>query len=278
MDIMIKFFCPLVALCLLGSSTFAQHRLTKLWSTDSTLKVPESVLIDPSSKILYVSNIDGKADEKDGKGSIGKVDQRGKIIQVDWVSGLQAPKGMGMYNNMLYVADLDAIVIIDVKNSSISKRVPVDGAVFLNDVTIDPKGVVYVSDSRAGKVFKMEKGIVSLFLGNLKNPNGLLSVGNDFYLLDSGIMYKVGSDKTLTKIADGMEPDTDGIIQVKGKEFIVSCWGGSVYYINADGTRQKLLDTRQQKINTADIQYNAASKVLYVPTFNANSVVAYKVE
>ena len=37
-----------------------------------------------------------------------------------------------------------------------------------------------------------------------------------------------------------------------------------------------LLDTRDEKINNADIAYNKESKMLFVPTFFDNRVVAYK--
>src|SRR5687768_8476206 len=81
----------------------AQHQLTRIWETDSTLKVPESVLFDGKNNLLYVSNIDGDAASKDGKGSIGKVGLDGKVIQAEWVTGLHAPKGMALYKNDLYV-------------------------------------------------------------------------------------------------------------------------------------------------------------------------------
>ncbi|HEY4335294.1 MAG TPA: ATP/GTP-binding protein, partial [Puia sp.] len=82
-------------LCMLQNSVHAQHQLVKLWETDSVLKVPESVLYSPEDKLLYNSNIDGQPNEKDGKGSIGKTALDGKIIKVDWVTGLNAPKGLG---------------------------------------------------------------------------------------------------------------------------------------------------------------------------------------
>ena len=86
------------------------HSLVKLWETDTLLKTPESVLYSAKEKFLYVSNIDGAAAAKDGKGSVGKVGLDGKIIMVDWVAGLNAPKGMGLYKNKLYVADLTEVV------------------------------------------------------------------------------------------------------------------------------------------------------------------------
>jgi hypothetical protein len=253
-----------------------QHQLTRIWESDSTLKVPESVLFDGKQSILYVSNIDGDSGAKDGKGSIGKVGLDGKVIQPEWVTGLHAPKGMAMYKGNLYVADVDAVAVIDVKNGTIAKRIPVEGAVFLNDLSIDKKGVVYVSDSRTSKVHKIEKGVPSLFLENLKGPNGVLVQGKDVYVLNSGEVLKVSKDKKIRKVAEGLESRTDGIENVKGKDFIVSCWSGVVYYVNADGTSQLLLDTRDKKINSADIGYDRKNRIVYVPTFFRNTVVAYQ--
>src|SRR5688500_2423506 len=83
------------------------HQLVKLWETDSILKVPESVLYHAETNALYVSNIDGKPGEKDSRGSIAKVSVDGKKIDNNWVTSLSAPKGMGIFNNVLYVSDVD---------------------------------------------------------------------------------------------------------------------------------------------------------------------------
>lgn len=261
-------------LCLL--SVNGQHKLTRIWETDSVLKVPESVLYDGKQSILYVSNIDGDSGAKDGKGSIGKVGLDGKVIQAEWVTGLHAPKGMALYKGNLYVADVDAVAVIDTRTGVISKRIPVEGAVFLNDLSIDKKGNIYVSDSRASKVHKIQKGVPSLFLENLKGPNGVLVQGKDVYVLNSGEVLKVGKDKKTVKVAEGLESRTDGIENVQGKDFIVSCWSGVVYYVKADGTSEQLLDTRDQKINSADIGYDRKNRIVYVPTFFRNTVVAYQ--
>jgi hypothetical protein len=255
-----------------------QHSLTLKWQTDSTLKVPESVYYDAARKVLFVSNIDGAPDGKDGKGSVGKVGLDGKIIQTDWVSGLNAPKGIGIWKNNLYVADLDAVAEIDITKAQITRRIPIDGAVFLNDITVDKKGIVYVSDTRTSKVYRIENGKPALYLENLKGPNGLLAMNNQLYILNSGELLRAGGDKQLQKIAGGMEPATDGIENVKGNEFIVSCWNGIIYYVNENGTTQQLLDTREQKMNTADIGYDPKNRIVYVPTFFKNSVVAYQLK
>ena len=256
-----------------------EHQLVKKWQTDSVLKVPESVLFDAKNNVLYVSNIDGTDPwGKDGKGSVGKVGTDGKIIAVDWVTGLNAPKGMGVYNNKLFAADIDRVVVIDINKGVIEQTIPVEGAEGLNDITVDKKGIVYVSDSKTKKVHRIENGKASVWLENLQGPNGLLCYEDNLYVLDNGGMYKMEKDKKLTKIAGEMDGGTDGIENVKGKDFLVSCWAGSIWYVKAGGSKEHLLDTREQKINSADIGYDAKNRMVYVPTFWKNSIVAYQLK
>ena len=255
------------------------HQLVKKWETDSVFKVPESVLYDPDHRILYVANIDGKQPwEKDGKGSIGRMGLDGKVINAEWITGFHAPKGMGLYHHTLYVADVDRIAIVDLHGGGIASWIEVPGSQALNDITIDAGGVIYVSDSRGKKVYRIQNGAPEVYLENLKGPNGLLMRGSELYLLDQGGMYKVNADKSLALTTDGLEGGTDGIVNVSGNDFIVSCWAGVIWYVNADGSKEKLLDTREQKINSADIGFDPVTKTVFVPTFWKNSVVAYEVK
>jgi sugar lactone lactonase YvrE len=272
-------FLFVLTFVLLSTTWCQQHQLIKKWESDTILKVPESVLFDAGNNVLYESNIDGTDPwGKDGKGSVGKLGTDGKIIKVDWVSGLNAPKGMGLYKGKLYVADVDNLAVIDIAKGIIIKTIAVDGAKGLNDVTVDKNGVVYVSDSKTMQIFRVENDKPELYLDKLKGPNGVLMRGDDFYILDAGGAYKVEKDKSLTKLADGMEGGTDGIENVSGNDFLVSCWSGTIWYVHADGTKEKLLDTTKEKKNTADIGFDAKTRTVYVPTFWKNSVVAYEVK
>lgn len=274
-------YLPLFFILFCSFSINAQnHQLVKKWETDSIFKVPESVLFDAGSNTLYIANIDGKDPwGADGLGSIGKMSADGKNIVVDWVTGLQAPKGMGLHKGKLYVADLTDIVVIDTKSGTIEKRIPVSGAEGLNDVSVDKNGTVYVSDSKAKKVYCIKKGKAELILDNLKGPNGVLMHGKDFYVLDAGGLYKMNADKSLTLIVDGMEGGTDGVENISGDDFIVSTWSGVVYYVNAaTGTKQTLIDGRSAKMNSADIGFDAATKTVFIPTFWRNSIAAYEVK
>jgi len=263
----------------ISASLFAQHSVIKLWETDTVLKVPESVLLDVDNKVLYVSNIDGTDGwAKDGKGSIGKVGLDGKIIAVDWVPGLNAPKGLGLYKGKLYAADIDEVVVIDIKKGAIDRKIPIEGAKGLNDISVGSDGVVWVSDSKNNVIYKLENDKSSVYLEGLKGANGVLKRGNDFFIVDAGGAYRVNADKTLTKLADGMEGGTDGIENVAGNDFLVSCWAGALWYVHAEGTKELLFDGKSQKTNTADIGFDPKTKIVYVPTFFRNSVIAFQVK
>ncbi|WP_159468270.1 ATP/GTP-binding protein [Dyadobacter sp. 3J3] len=259
-------------------SVQAQNTLTEIWATEGTIPVPESVFYSEGDKILYVAQIDGKSGEKDGKGGIGKVGLDGKIIDLNWVTGLNAPKGMGKLGSKFYVADVTDIVEIDFKSGKILQKYPVEDSKFLNDLTIDSKGNIYVSDSDTHKVHLLKNGKVSTYYETLTRPNGLLAIGNDLLILDSGSLIKLDTSKKPTTIAEGMDKSTDGIVEVKPGEYIVSCWAGVIYYVKSDGSKELMLDTKAAGSNTADIGYDAKKKIVYVPTFLKNSVVAYQLK
>lgn len=271
-----RLFTLLFTLSVLSISA---QTLTLKWTTDPTLLVPESVLLDSKNNVLYVACIDGKPDEKDGNGFIAQVSPDGKIKKLKWATGLDAPKGMGLFNNNLYVADIDRIVIIDISTGKITSTVAIEGAKFLNDVTADKSGNVYTSDSNTGKIHVVKANKAEVYFENkelLKGVNGLLAIGGDLYVVDfpSGVNYKLTADKKLTKTSTTAE-GADGVVPLGKDEYLVSSWHGEVDYVNAKGEVKKLLDTRDKKQSAADIEYDPKTKTLFVPTFNSNTVMAY---
>ena len=69
----------------------------------------------------------------------------------------------------------------------------------------------------------------------------------------------------------------DGIASAGNGNYIISDWRGRIFYVPAKGETITLLDTREQEINAADIDYVIETNTLYVPTFNKNTLKAYKV-
>lgn len=254
-----------------GSAVFAQHSLEKIWETDSTtLKNPESVLFDEKSNSLYVSNM--------GAGTIVRLGLDGKILQTDWVTGLTSNKGAALHKGLLYTAETTGVAVIDVDKASVIRRIPVEGAVMLNDLVVDTKGIIYVTDTRAGKVYRIENDKPALYLDNMPGANGLLLLNSDLYVLTSTSVEKVSDKKQVTKIADGFESGLDGIVPVAKNEFVISNYKGMLYYLNADGTKQVLSDTRASGISANDISYDSKTKTVYVAVYTKHKIIAYKVK
>ncbi len=257
----------------IGASAQAQHSLKKLWVTDAELNIPESVLYTPT--VLYTSLIDGEPWTKDGKGEIAKVSPTGKVINAKWITGLNAPKGLGLKGDNLYVADMDELVVISVSRGKIERKIKIPGSENLNDVTIDDKGAVYVSDTKVGKVYKVVNNKPSVLFDNLKGANGLKAIGSRLYILDGDGMYVSVAGTKPTKITD-LPHGGDGIEPIGNGDFLVTEWDGYFYYVKANGAKQLLLDTHTTNNRTADIGYNPATRTVYLPTFSGKSIVAYK--
>ena len=256
--------------------------LKKKWETPSTLKEPESVLYDHANNVLYVSNINNPAAGKDGNGSIGRISLSGEVQNLEWVAGgMDSPKGLGLSKGLLYVADLTKVVVIDTKTGKVVKNIEVEDAGMLNDITVDAEGGVYVSDSDKKRIYKINNNAAEVWLekDHFQKPNGLLAYQNKFYMIDmnAGIFYEVDKGtRSLRKIADGLVGG-DGIIPF-GKDFIISNWNGEINHVSSNGQVKKLLDTKTEKVNAADIEYIPEQNLLLVPTFFANKVIAYEVK
>ncbi|MGB8273997.1 MAG: SMP-30/gluconolactonase/LRE family protein [Alphaproteobacteria bacterium] len=264
-------------------------QLTRLW-TASGFKQPESVVLDPKNDVLYVSNIDGNPSDKDGNGFISRVGLDGKVLDLVWVGGLNAPKGLGVYGGHLYAADIDAVVDINIADKTV-KRYQVPAAKFLNDVAIDAKGRVYVSDMMDDAIYRLENGRLGLWVKDpkLASPNGLL-VENDRLVVGSwGVMtdgfatktpgHLVAVSMTDGKVTDlgspqpfgnvdGVEPDG------QGNYFVTDWMAGVLYHVSPTGTVKELLKLHQ---GSADLTYLPDRKLLIVPMMNDGTLIAYEV-
>ncbi|MCH7413078.1 ATP-binding protein [Belliella sp. R4-6] len=248
--------------------------LTKVWETTAELMTNESTLFDPTTGIIYVSNIDGSPSEKDGKGSIAIISKEGEIIQKEWVSGIDSPKGMGISNGKLYVTNIDELVEIDIKTAEISNRYKIEGAEFLNDVDTDGDKV-YFSDMNTGKIHLFQDGAISTFAEGQDKINGLRVGSNGvLYGLDGSGLKKYNSNGSFEMINE-VVTGGDGLVVIDESTFIASRWQGEIYLIQ-DGQETKILDTKAEESNTADIDYIPEDNLVLVPTFFKNKVVAYK--
>jgi sugar lactone lactonase YvrE len=279
----------ILALILCSSPAAAAPKL--LWEAKG-LAQPESVVQDPATGAIYVSNINGAIMQKDGNGFIAKLSPDGKMIERQWAKGLNAPTGLAVYDRKLYVADVDQLVEINIASGEIANRYDAKGATFLNDVAVDGEGTVYASDTPSNTIWRLKDGSFEPLLANdaLNGPNGLLVQGDTLIVASLGKVPSQGQkgelgglvtislkDLAVKKLGDGPPiGNLDGIELLKPGAYLVTDWAaGALYRINAKGKAERLIDLNQ---GSADLTYLPAKKMVLIPMMLDNSLAAYALE
>lgn len=251
-------------------------KLVQIWETDTVMTTCESVLFDGENNRLFVSNINGNPTDKNGAGFISILNLDGSVANLKWATGLDAPKGMGIFEGHLYVTDIDRIVAIDLVSGEISKEFKPEAADFLNDIATSDKAV-YISDMRLGLIHKIEAGVLSTIASGVEGVNGLLTKGDHLMTLDKKGLRSFDLATATFEMVNDSVTGGDGLTMLNDEVFIVSRWKGEIYYV-AGQKAHLLLDTKAEESQTADIGLNVAEKIVYVPTFFKNKVVAYELE
>jgi DNA-binding beta-propeller fold protein YncE len=259
-------------------------------TTITKLRGPESVLHDPEQDVYFISNINGAMLEVDGNGFISRVDAATLAIEPKWIAnGLNAPKGMALLGDTLYVADINAVRKFDRRTGAALGSIAIDGASFLNDVASDGKNI-YVSDtgivSGPGIAF-YDTGTDAIWKitgdrteklaagAELRHPNGLdvfdgkLRVvtfrGNELYELDGG------ARRNIVKLPAGQ---LDGITHLPDGTALVSSWkGNEIFRVSGDESTAILAGMDAP----ADLGYDAKRRRLLVPHPMANQVTVHSV-
>lgn len=265
---------------LFSSLCVNSQSLEFIWTTDSLLAKPESAVFDSVSQLIYVSSVNGKYCTKDGNGFISKVDLDGNIVDLKWINGLNSPQGLALYENKLFVADVDEIVEIDVDQEKVIHVYKIEGAIFLNDVASDESGNVFVSDCKGNKIYKLENDCIDVWCDNslLKGVNGLYCAEQNLFVLNMGTggVYKVDyQTKEFSEFATGIK-NCDGIVpDEEGGFFVSGAWQGECYHINSLGEKNLVLNLSEKETIVADIDYIHGKQMLLIPTLN-KTLLAYK--
>ncbi len=289
MTLMVRYLIGVLVLWLCSACAVAyDFVLVPAWQSQAVFEAPESVVFDPQKHCLYVSNVNGKPNEKDGNGYISKVALDGTLIQRHWITGLHAPKGMTIVHDRLYVADINQLVVIDLKQNKIVQRYTAPQAQFLNDVTADSHGNVYVSGFLTDSIYRLQQQHFSLWLKSdkLASPNGLLVKDNQLiiaswgrmtngfatkipgHLLTVDLSSKAIKDLGHTPIGnlDGLEPDVLG-------HYLVTDWmAGRLYLIDSTGQSQTLLALHQ---GSADLTVLPAQHRVIIPMMMDGKILAF---
>lgn len=269
----------LTSFVLCSTFCFCQS-LSRVWESDSLFLKPESALYDPLKAIVYISNINGEYLAKDGNGFISIINKDGKIESLKWAEGLNNPQGMGLYENKLYVADINRVVEINTNTAKTENVFVADTAKFFNDIASDLNGDMYISDCFGNKIYKISDGKIEVWLDDnfLSGPNGLLCTKENVLLLNMNdkTAYAINKwTKEFKKIFSGID-NLDGIVSDGRNGFFVSgAWQGQIFHIDLEGNKKLLLDLGKEKVITADIDYIVSEKLLIIPTLY-KTIIGYK--
>ena len=261
-----------------STTTKSPPRLDVVWTLDGFAN-PESVLPSADGRFLYVSNVAGEGDARDGNGFIARISPDGRMLEREWARGLDGPKGLGLHDGTLFVADITRLVALDAATGTERARFDAPGAKFLNDVAVLDDGTVLVSDSGTARIFALRDGRLETWLEHdlLRAVNGLLPErGRLVVTTMQGRLLAVDMEtRAVSTLAEGLA-NADGVVALGRGEYLVGEWPGRLFHVRAGGTSTTLLDSREQKVYLND--FLRVGDRLLVPNWEPSRVTAYRIE
>lgn len=254
-------------------------------------KTPESVMYDAQLDAYLVSNINGAPAAKDDNGFISRVGTDGRVVEAKWIDGasdsvtLNAPKGMAIKGDTLFVADIDVVRLFDRTTGSPMGMRPVPGATFLNDMCVGPDGTVYVSDTGMKPDFSPDgtdavwrfdaRGRAVRVAGgaSLGGPNGLAAdtAGVVVVTFRSGEVYRLNAAGRRTDLPKPVGGQLDGVVLFPNGALLVSSWAdSSVSRLNPGDTAWTRIVSGVQ--SPADIGFDSRRERLLIPVFQADRI------
>ncbi len=268
-------------------------------TTVDSLDGPESARWDPEQKIWFIANVNGQPAQKDNNGYIARVTGDGKVDSLKFIGGgrsgvvLNAPKGMAIVGDTLWVADIDVVRGFNRKTGKLVSNVRVPGAKFLNDITVGPDGI-YVTDTGVefgpsgepkhpgpDAVYKItgRRATTAMKFDGEPGPNGITwdsAVSRCCFVpfQDKAITAWAPGDSAPQKIAEGPGLQ-DGVEAFGGGRFLVTAWADSSLSVLSEGKLTKLAGDLP---SAADLGYDRESGRVVVPQLMEDMVTILQVD
>jgi sugar lactone lactonase YvrE len=260
------------------------------------MKTPESVRYDAAQDIWFVSNINGNPSQKDGNGFIVRLTADGVAMDsTPFIEGgkngaiLNAPKGMAIVGDTLWVADIDMVRGFNIRTGTNVASIEIKGAAFLNDVAAGPDGSIYITDTgvrfdekgqmthpgpdRIVQVIGRQYKAVVSFSGS-PGPNGIgFDAAGQRYLINAFASPSFFSWKPGMAAADSIGTGAgagDGLEVLADGRVIYTSWADSSLSVFANGASTPLMKGLP---SPADIGYDTKRGRVAVPLFNDGKVV-----
>lgn len=256
---------------------------------------PEGMLHNQLSDLYLVSNINGTPFGRDDNGYISQINPDGTLKQAKWIDGssaeveLNAPKGMAIANDTLYVADLDSVRLFDAVSGEVKGTIAISGSTFLNDLVAGDDGMVFVSDMGVKEDFS-STGTAAIYqidpAGNVSlavklangNPNGLAITADGTLLVcryDTAVeIFALATDGTLQPYRKASASQHDGLVVLADQSLLVSVWRtGNIHQLMADGSESIMYDGTTGA--PADINFDHQREVVLMPLIMTNQVALW---
>lgn len=286
-----KYLTLTLALSLFFSCAKKQNQIPELlWSSEKGFVHPESIVWDTEQECYFVSNIGNNESDSMPDGFISKLSKNGTVVTLKFTDKIQSPKGLCLANNRLYVSALDELLEINSQTGRIIKRYTNEDVVFLNDVTSDFAGNIYVSGMRENAIYQLSKsGQFTTWYKNdsLEHPNGLLWKDENLFIGGWGNMdenenlkdttsylFSLNtSTKTLTKQTQTRIGKVDGIQNTKNGVMISSWKAGEIYSI-----AQKPELILKTETSVGDICFQEEQNIVLIPLNFQHKILAYQLK
>ena len=258
------------------------------WIVDG-LNQPESVIYDEKSDAIYISNINGDPLKLDKNGYITKISVNGQIMEKKWVSGLDAPKGLAVSKDFLYVSDVNKIWKISIKNKS-KELFMIKDAGFLNDLVAHKDGTIFASDMFKNRIYRLKNNNLTIWKQSklLESPNGLLIEGNFLIVATwgkiksgfetdvKGKLIKVNIESRQIKKFFSTRPigNLDGLVFNKNNGYLSTDWvNGKLITIDKKGI---VIDSKKINKGAADLGILMHKNLILIPMMQNNNLTAFE--
>lgn len=264
--------------------TINAQQPVKLWETDTIFSGPESVVYDSVREFLYISNLRRyrNRDPYYGDDFISRINLKGEVVDLKWITNLTEPTGICIFNDDLYIVERFGVVVYDLKKDQIKKKIWIKSSHFLNDISVGNDSTIFVSASDSDMIycFKNDK-LSKCYQGHeIARTNGILYDGDKLIIAansDSTLKEIDLKSGEITVIAQMKKGIIDGI-KIIDDDYLVSYFEGILYRVTKEGSVTEILNTKADKINMADFEYIESKKMLIVPALWNHRIIAHRLE
>jgi streptogramin lyase len=261
------------------------------------LAAPEAVVHDTVADVYLVSNINGDPGEADGNGFISRVAPDGQVLERKWIDGerpgttLHAPRGLALDRDTLYAVDLDALRLFDRKTGAPTGTWPIPDPHFPNDITIDDRGRVWVTETGVhirpdGEPIPDGEQVIwrydtpgavptAVKTGDeLVGPNGIVWTpeGPVIASLLGSSVYRLAPDGTLHVVATTPVGRLDGLVALPDGSFLTTSWlGKAIYHVTEAGEVSSVVNGADI-LTPASIEYDRARGRMIIPLLKADEL------